>query len=214
MPQIRSFRKSSKKWNGSDNASSGAKNKSRSMLLRWILGWLSGNDDNELQSHDADQDNPDDTRVIIVLNSDYVRTVQGVDTLDELTQLTLTPEEQSRELDAQNTSTAPGRIALRLKHFQDSRVSILGHVNHNLLSFLVNVLLSHKVKGLIMLKKTTDDLSLIDPASLVMEDRMQLATTKQILKDEYVKSQIDPDSQEIFAYEPSRAERTFLEERF
>ncbi len=164
------------------------------------------------QQHDGDD--PDDTRVIIVLNSDFVRTVQGVDTLDELTQLSLSPEEQARELDVHNMHSAPGRIALRLKHFRDSRVSVLGHVNHNLLSFLVNVLLSHKVKGLIMLKKTTDDLSLIDPASLHMEDRMQLATTKQILRDEQVERSTDPDSQEIFVYEPSRAERSFLEERF
>jgi cytoplasmic iron level regulating protein YaaA (DUF328/UPF0246 family) len=157
-------------------------------------------------------DEEDDTRVIVVLNTDVVRTIQGVDTLDELRMLNLNSEEERDELDPQKDT--PGRIALRLKQFRDSKVSVLGHVNHNLLSFLVNVLLSHKVKSIVMLKKTNQDLSLIDPSELDIEQRMTLQTTKQILRDEQEQELTDPDSQEIFVYKPSRAERNFLEERF
>jgi hypothetical protein len=177
-------------------------------MIQWILHWWwYGNN-----KYNNNNDHDDDTRVIIVLNTDQVRTVQGVDTLDELKQLTLNAEEQAQELDPQKDT--PGRIALRLKQFRDSRVAVLGHTNHNLLSFLVNILLSHKVKSLIMLKKTREDLSLLDPEKLNVEDRMQLETRKQIIRDEQIASQRDPDSQDIFVYEPSRAERTFLEERF
>jgi hypothetical protein len=54
----------------------------------------------------------------------------------------------------------------------------------------------------------------LDPEKLNVEDRMQLETRKQIIRDEQIASQKDTDSQDIFVYEPSRAERTFLEERF
>ena len=159
-----------------------------------------------------DDDDMEDTRVIIVLNSDLVRTVQGAETLDELKTLTLSKEEEEEALDPQKDN--PGRIALRLKQFRDSKVSVLGHVNHNLLSFLINILLSHKVKSLIMLKKTTEDLSLIDPAMLDVESRMTLQTSKQILRDRSIEESRDPESQDIFVYQPSRAERSHLEERF
>lgn len=82
-----------------------------------------------------------------------------------------------------------GRVGIKLSEIPDSNVSVVGHVDHNLLSFVANILMSHNLKSIIMLKKRKPPVKLLE--SQKKED----------------------EEEEIFVYKPSRAERTFLEER-
>jgi hypothetical protein len=81
------------------------------------------------------------TKVILLLNSDVVRPIQ-------------TPERDSLQL-----TTAPpdelqhGNIAVEIAR-QFPETSIISHVDHNLLSFLMNVLIKNKVSSVVMVKKT------------------------------------------------------------
>jgi hypothetical protein len=146
-----------------------------SLLYDWLYRWIQ----TALFRYQSSTLQEDKTKVIVVLNTDTVRTIQGVHNKDELP--TISIDEGGDE------EKKPGRIALRLKHIPDANVSVIGHTDHNMLSFVMNILLSHKLKSIVILKKSD-----------IPEQR----------EDE------DSDKQDILMYEPSRAERSYLEERF
>jgi hypothetical protein len=146
------------------------------MLYNWIYRWLQ----TALMQYTSSKKPEETTKVIVVLNTDTVRTIQGVHNKDQLPTITIQDKDDEEE------EKNPGRIALRMKHMNEANLSVIGHVDHNLLSFVMNVLLSHQLKSIVMLKKSEKSLEKIE----------------------------DTEKQEIFVYEPPRAERDYLEGRF
>ncbi|KAL0482434.1 hypothetical protein AKO1_000476 [Acrasis kona] len=126
---------------------------------------------------DEESEQESKTSVIVVLNTDNLRTIQGPQSKDDLMMVSMDKSSEAQD----------DRIALRLKHYPDSNVSVTGHVDHNLLSFVMNILLSHRLKSIVIMKKSN-----LQP----------------------LQNEEDDDVQDIFAYKPSKAERTNLEERF
>jgi hypothetical protein len=141
------------------------------LLYKWIQTALLRYQASKAQTED------DKTKVIVVLNTNAVRTIQGIHGKDELP--TIAIDENSDE------DKKHGRIALRLKQIPEANVSVIGHTDHNMLSFVMNILLSHKLKSIVVLKKVDEE-----------------------------NKQNDTEKQDILMYHPSRAERSYLEERF
>lgn len=141
-------------------------------MLGYFAKWLG-----EYLAKKLEPEPSDETKVIIVLNTDTVSTVQGPETVQELHTVPIPHQPDT------------GNIALRLHHFEQDNVSVLGHVDSNLLSFVMNILLSHNVKSIVMLKKKSAPIKMEQPLT-------------------------EEEKQGIMVYEPSKAERHSLEERF
>jgi hypothetical protein len=141
------------------------------LLYKWIQTALLRYQASKAQTEE------DKTKVIVVMNTNAVRTIQGIHGKDELP--TIAIDENSDE------DKKHGRIALRLKQIPEANVSVIGHTDHNMLSFVMNILLSHKLKSIVVLKKVDEE-----------------------------NKQNDTEKQDILMYHPSRAERSYLEERF
>eukprot|EP00761_Pharyngomonas_kirbyi_P003313 gb/GECH01003317.1/.p1 GENE.gb/GECH01003317.1/~~gb/GECH01003317.1/.p1 ORF type:complete len:166 (+),score=54.04 gb/GECH01003317.1/:1-498(+) len=127
-----------------------------------------------------------ETKVVVLLNTDQVTTVQ-------------TPPEHDLKtvsLDENNeTVSSDNKIGLPLSNYPESNLSVIGLIDATLLSFVVNVLLSHPFKSIIMLNRTDSE----------KQETQQHETTKQ---------EEEESDEQVFQYSPSPAERMALEERF
>ena len=119
-------------------------------------------------------------KVIVVLNSKYIRTLQAADLNEPFYTINVNDDE----------SLKYGKVVLPFKNFENEKLSVLGHINHNLLSFVMNVLLQYNFKSIVMFKYQKPTQNILDEIN-----------------------EIKPKKQDIFVYKPSKAERGYLEER-
>lgn len=209
------------------------------------------------------------TKVIVVLNTDKVRTVQGASSLQDLSRVSLGtregkkwrkaltgsgggggefewPDEDGRsggggggggdmedheDNDVNDELQELGSIGLRMAQLSNN-TSVVGHVDSTLLSLVMDVLLKHENLGsVVMLRKSSDEsdalgeeiIGDLDPSQTMlklMSNRRALSASNTIttrdgtrvllVGEESASSENEP----VFRYRPSRAERSFLEERF
>jgi len=171
-------------------------------LKEWVHDKLELDDlEQEQKQNNNNANKKSETKVIVVLNSDLVRTAEGDITHEQLPTISDSSGNGNGTLigtDEETSALIPGasthNIGLRLAHFPREQLSVIGQVDSNLLSFVTNVLLSHNVKSIVMMKKSDGNFDAL----------------RQALDDE----KTPEEQQGILVYGKSRAEEKNLEERF
>ena len=147
-------------------------------LLRYLFSFIIG----------TTNKSENQTKVILLFNTDSIRSIIGPNSSQELTIVSLNSEKDKNQ------------IAVRMKQVSDpsnelNKVSLIGQMDHNLLSFLTNILLAHPIQSLVILRREKPD-------------------TRKRVQHVLAKSTEKTPNDDIFTYAPSRAEREHLEERF
>ena len=121
------------------------------------------------------------TKIILLFNTDTIRSIIGPKNYEELTTTTINDNDK-------NTIS----VKLNPRSFTEN---IIGQMDQNLLSFMTNILLSHPIQSLVILRREKPDIK-------KRIEKLSKTTKKSI------------PNEDIFTYSPSRAEREYLEERF
>ena len=127
------------------------------------------------------------TKVILLFNTDSIRSIIGPKSRQELTTVSIPDSDPNERKISVKFNSSP-QI--------DSTHHVIGQVDQNLFNFMTNILLSHPIQSLVILRREKPDIK------------------KRIEKVAQIKSKKSTENEDIFTYAPSRAEREFLEERF
>ncbi len=133
------------------------------------------------------------TKVVVVLHPDAIRTIEGIESKNDLPFIQISKHLQQKEDDKYQNSPSYQEIknsSISIQIKENPQYRTIAQFDGNIISFILNVLLAHKDKPSIIITHPNSSLH------------------KQIEQ----KTEIPP--QQIFSYEASKAERKYLEERF